>query len=62
MDEMYNGIIIQTSMAYALFTFTPGCTKTTLVHQGLETPTETKTQEYVYQKPAKYVHELKWHL
>jgi len=25
MDEMYNSIIIQTSMAYALFTFTPGC-------------------------------------
>jgi len=35
--------------------------KTTPVHQ-LETLTETDTQEHVYQKPARYVHELKWHL
>jgi len=27
-----------------------------------ETPTVTETQENVYQKPARYVHELKWHL
>jgi len=36
--------------------------KTTPVHQRLLTLTETKTQEHVYQKPARYVHELKWHL
>ena len=24
--------------------------------------TETETQEHVYQKPARYVYELKWHL
>jgi len=36
--------------------------KTTPVHQRLETPTETETQEHVYQKPARYVHELKWQL
>ena len=28
----------------------------------LQTPTETETQEHVYQKPARYVNELKWHL
>jgi len=32
------------------------------VHQRLETPTEIEMQEHVYQKPARYVHELKWHL
>jgi len=36
--------------------------KTTPVHQRLETPTETETQEHVYQKPVRYVHELKWNL
>jgi len=36
--------------------------KTTPVHQSLETPTETDTQEHVYQKPARYVNELKQHL
>jgi len=36
--------------------------KATSVNQSLETPTETETQEHVYQKPASYVHELKWHL
>jgi len=34
--------------------------KTTPVHQSLETPTETDTQEHVYQKPARYVDELKY--
>jgi len=34
--------------------------KTTPVHQRLETPIETEMQEY--QKLARYVHELKWHL
>jgi len=29
------------------------------VHQRLETPTEIEMQEHVYQKPARYVHELK---
>jgi len=29
---------------------------------GLETPTEAETQGHIYQKPARYVHELKWHL
>jgi len=43
------------------FTFTPGCTKTTPVHQSLETPTETDTQEHVYQKPVRDV-ELKQYL
>jgi len=47
---------------YAPFTLTLGCMKTTPVHQRLETPTETDTQEHVYRKPARYVHELKWHL
>jgi len=36
--------------------------KTTPVHQRLETPTETDTQEYVYQKPVRYANELKQHL
>ena len=27
-----------------------------------ESTTETETREYVYQKPARYIHELKWHL
>jgi len=33
--------------------------KTTPVHQYLETPTETDTQEHVYQKPVRDVNELK---
>ena len=33
--------------------------KTTPVHQRLETPTETDTQEHVYQKPVRDVNELK---
>jgi len=45
-----------------LCTFISGCMKTTQVHPRLETPTETETQEHVYQKPARYVRELKWHL
>jgi len=36
--------------------------KTTPVHQRLETPTETDTQEHVYQKPVRDVSELKQHL
>jgi len=40
---------------YAPFTFTPGCMKTTPMHQSLETPTETETQEHVYQKPCREV-------
>jgi len=36
--------------------------KTTPVHQRLETPTETDTQEDVYQKPARNVNELKQHV
>ena len=36
--------------------------KTTPVHQRLETPTETDTQEHVYQKPVRDVNELKQHL
>jgi len=47
---------------YAPFIFTPGCMKTTPMHQCLDTPTDTETQEHVCQKPARYVHELKWHL
>jgi len=35
--------------------------KTTPVHQRLETPTETDTQEHVYQKPVRDVNELKQH-
>jgi len=45
--------------------FHPCCTQTTPVHQRLETPTITtitEMQEHVYQKPARYVHEVKWHL
>jgi len=38
----------------APFTFTPGCVKTTPVHQSLKSPTETDTQEHVYQKPVRY--------
>jgi len=40
----------------------PCCMKTTPVHQRLETPTETDTQEHVYQKPVRDVSELKQHL
>jgi len=36
--------------------------KTTPVHQRLETPTETDTQEHVYQQPVRDVNELKQHL
>ena len=36
--------------------------KTTPVHQHLETPTVTDTQEHVYQKPVRDVNELKQHL
>jgi len=36
--------------------------KTTPVHQRLETPTETDTQEHVYQKPVRDVNELKQHV
>jgi len=36
--------------------------KTALGHQSLETPTETDIQEHVYQKPVRYVDELKWRL
>jgi len=36
--------------------------KTIPVHQSLETPTETDTQEHVYQKPVSDVNELKQHL
>jgi len=36
--------------------------KTKPVHQRLETPTETNTQEHVYQKPATDVDELKQYL
>jgi len=35
--------------------------KTTPVHQRLETPTETDTQEHV-QKPVRDINELKQHL
>ena len=44
------------------FTFTPGCKKTAPAQQRLETPTETDTQEHVYQKPVREVNELKQHL
>ena len=27
----------------------------------ISAPEDTDTQEHVYQKPARYVHELKWH-
>jgi len=33
--------------------------KTTPAHQRLKTPTETDTQEHVYQKPLSDVNELK---
>jgi len=33
--------------------------KTTRVHQSLETPTETKMQEHVYQKSLSDINELK---
>ena len=36
--------------------------KTTPVHQRLKTPTETGSQEHVYQKPARDVNELKQHV
>jgi len=36
--------------------------KTTPVHQRLETPTETDTQEHVYQKRVRDVNELKQRL
>jgi len=36
--------------------------KATLVHQRLETPTESDTQEYGCQKPVRDVNELKQHL
>jgi len=36
--------------------------KTTPVHQSLETPTETDTQEHAYQKTVRDVSELKQHL
>jgi len=36
--------------------------KTTPLHQRLETPTETDTQEHVYQKPVRDVNELKQHV
>jgi len=36
--------------------------KTTPVHQRLETPTETDTQEHVYQKRVRDVNELKQHV
>jgi len=36
--------------------------KTTPVHHRLETPTETDTQEHVYQKPVRDVNELKQHV
>jgi len=42
--------------------FHHGCMKTTPVQQSLETPTETDTQEHVYQKPVRNVNELKQHL
>jgi len=32
------------------------------MHQSLETPTETDTQEHVYQKPVSEINELKQHL
>ena len=32
------------------------------VHQSMETPTETDTQEHVYQKPVRDVDELKQHV
>jgi len=32
------------------------------VHQSLETPTESETQEHVHQKPMTDVDELKQHL
>jgi len=35
--------------------------KTTPVHQRLETPTKTDTQEHVYEKPVRDVNELKQH-
>ena len=41
---------------------TPGCMKTTSVHQHQETPTKTDTQEHVYQKPMRDVYELKQRL
>jgi len=36
--------------------------KTTPVHRSLETPTETDTQEHVYQKPVRGVNKLKQHV
>jgi len=36
--------------------------KTTPLRQSLETPTESDTQEYFYQKPVRDVNELKQHL
>jgi len=38
--------------------------KTTPMHQRLETPTETETQEHVLSETSEvgYVHDLKWHL
>jgi len=37
---------------HSLSPVTRRCMKTTPVHQRLETPTETDTQEHVYQKPV----------
>ena len=36
--------------------------KTTPVHQNLEIQTEIDVQEHVYQKPVRYVDEMKWRL
>jgi len=54
--------LFEQQQLYAPFTITPGCMKTTPVHQRLETPTETDTQEHAYQKPVRGVNELKKHL
>jgi len=42
---------VKHTLSYRIVSFTPGCMKTTPVIQRLETPTETDTQEHVYQKP-----------
>ena len=46
-------------MHHSLSVFTPGCMKTTPLHQRLETPTETDTQEHVHQKAVRDVNEQK---
>jgi len=61
LTDVWQQLFEQQDITDSTVHFHPWLHENAPVHQCLETPTETETQEHVYQKPARN-HELKWHL